>query len=222
MMVTLGPCAIYAQAPDAGHDAVYGFDPLLYNGRVYYFYPHPGTKGSQYLFEQFDTLASVSVRGVVYSQSAVNYDILNQQFVLKYKNTLGSWSLIEISDAWLDWVVIYGCRFERMEGATGGKRIYQVLGSGKEKILCYYFNELLIDNQLGAQARYFSAPHKEMYFQVNNQLIPIHNTRNFIHAVSPARQSMIKTYLRQNKIRIKKANDMIINGLINYCNSLPG
>ena len=102
----------FAQASSVNHDPVYGFDHLLYNGKVYSFYPLPGTGGTQYLFDTFDSLGSITVRGVTYTNISLNYDIYNQLLILKYKNAFGSQSMIEISYAWLEKAIIWGINFE--------------------------------------------------------------------------------------------------------------
>ena len=65
--IVLWAFSVSAQDTKKNSDQIYGFDPLLYNGRVYYFYPQPGTGGSQYLFDSFDESGSITIRGVTYT-----------------------------------------------------------------------------------------------------------------------------------------------------------
>lgn len=210
----------FAQATDDNFDRIYGFDPLLYNGRVYSFFPQPGTGGTQFLFDSFDTLGSVRLRGIDYSNLTLNYDIYNQQLVMKYLNNTGSTNLIEISEAWLDMFVLGGCHFETVKAADTTKRIYQVLGNGAEKILYYRSKELLIDNLKTSAIHYFSQTNREMYVLANDCLLKYRNNKGFVAAFDPSKREEIKKRLRKQKIKVRRANDFIMNELINYCNTL--
>jgi len=211
----------FSQVIKESHDPVYGFDPLLYNGRVYQFYVAPGTGGTQYLFDKFDTLGSLTLRGVTYNNLTLNYDIYNQLIILKYKNTVGSYSLIEISQAWLEKSSMSGCNFENVTNVSSGKSIYQVIGNGADKIMYYRNKELLIDNLGGSMNHYFSDTRKQMFVLTNNQLKPFKKRKDFIKAFSPSRQALIKTYIRKHNINLKTASDFNMTDLINYCNTLP-
>jgi len=210
----------FSQAAGDDPDRVYGFDPLLYNGRLYTFFPQPGTGGTQFLFNKFDTIGSVTLRGVTYSNLTLNYDIYSQQLVLKYYSTMGSASLIEISCAWLEKFELGGCHFKIETETDTTKRIYQVLGDGTEKIKYYRKKELLLYNQPISGIYYFSKVNREMYVLTGNRMIKFKNNRGFVAAFSSSKQELIKKYLRNHNIKVTKANDLSMTELINYCNTL--
>lgn len=212
----------FSQTSAGNNDPIYGYDPLLYNGRLYYFYPQPGTEGTQYLFDSFDNMGSITVRGVTYTNLTLNFDIYNQLLILKYKNAIGSPSLIEISFGWLEQASIWGSNFETFTEPNSTKRLYQVIGSGDKKIMYYQNKELLIDNLKSSKNHYFSSGKKEMYVKTNGQLTPYKNSSSFVKSFSANNQSVIKSYLRTHKINVKTATDIIMADLITYCNSLPG
>jgi len=211
-----------AQATSDNHDPVYGFDPFLYNGRIYYFYPPPGTSGTQYLLEEFDPHGTLTVRGITYSNLTLNYDIYNQQLIMKYQNSLGSPSLVAISDAWLDSFTLGDKYFEIISEASNGKRIYQVLGNGNEKVMYYQNREMLIDNAKSYKNYYFSDIRMKKYLFIEGNLTSFNTNRNFVKAFKPAVQDLIMKYIRKNRIDVKKANSIIMTDLINYCNTLTG
>jgi len=221
ILVVVSTTAI-AQAPSDNYDPVYGFDPLLYNGRMYYFYPQPGTGGNQYLQDEFDTQGSITLRGVTYTNQNINYDIYNQQLVLKYKDAIGSTKLIEISLAWLESFTLNGFPFECIDEGNSNKRIYQVLGSGSKKILYHYQKDLLLHSQTISGLYYFSKTIREKYVYIDNRSAKFTNNNSFISDFSPSDQVLIKKYLRKQNINVKKANDLILTDLINYCKSLDG
>ena len=221
-MIVLWAFSASAQVTKKNSDQIYGFDPLLYNGRVYYFYPKPGTLGSQYLFNTFDEGGSITVRGVTFTNLVLNYDIYNQKLVLKYINAIGSNTLIEISFATLEKASLGGSNFEVVTDANSSSRLYQLIGNGNEKIMIYRSKELLMDNMKSNRNRYFSKGSKEMFLMTNDRLISFRNNRSFVKAFNISRQSFIKTYIHSQRINIKKASDQSMTGLINYCNTLSG
>ena len=211
-----------AQAPTDNHDPVYGYDPLLYNGRMYLFYPQAGTGGTQYLYTDFDTKGSVKVRGVTYTNLNINYDIYNQQLILKYKDAIGSTRLLEISFAWLESFVMNNNPFEIYMEADSSTRIYQVLGTGDKKIMFYHQKELLLHNQQISGSFYFSKGTREKYVLNGSKKVKFNNNRGFLSVFTPSEQELLKKYLRQQNINVKNANDFMLNELINYCKTLGG
>lgn len=221
LLITVISNTAIAQVPSSYHDPIYGYDPLITNGRVYYFYL-PGTGGTQYLQENFDTQGTVTLRGVTYSSLSINYDIYNQQLILKYKDAIGSSKLIEVSFAWLESFTLGGLPFEFIDDGNSNKRIYQVLGSGSKKILYFYRKDLLLHNQTISGLYYFSKPIKEKYVLNENRIVKFINNKGFISAFSPAQQVLLKKHMRKQNINIKKANDKILSDLIEYCKTLGG
>ena len=220
--MTLGSAKAYAQASDNNPDQVYGYDPLLYNGMVYYYYSTPGTGGTQYLFDAFDQQGSVTVRGVTYTNQELNLDVFNQKLILKYKNTVGSTNLIEISFAWLESFEIKGRHFELVATADTTKEIFQVLGEGPSKVLYYQSKKLLIQSFIESTSHAFSQVQKAMYVFNGHEKIRYKNNRSFVNAFSPDQHDMIRKYIRKHNLTVQKAKDPEMTELINYCNTLTG
>ncbi len=212
----------YAQTFSQNNDPVYGYDPLLYNGRVYSFFIQPGTDGTQYMYDEFDNQGSITMRGVTFTNLCINYDIYNQQLILRYSDTRGSIKYIEISKAWLESFTLNNCIFTCFTKTDSTQRFYQVLGTGNERILYYHTKDLIIDNAGTAAGHIFTKATKSTYVLSNNQLISYKNNGNFIKAFVPAKQDLIRTYLHRHSINVRKSNNIIMTELINYSNTLPG
>ena len=187
-------------------DRLYGNDPLLYNGKLYAFFPPSGTGGSQYLLEQFDKGGKVTLRGVCYSDCELNYDIYNQKLILRYYSTLGSANLLELSAAWLESFDMAGRHFEIIPGADTSKRIYQVLGNAHEKLLYYYRKDFFVDSRTASKNRCFTDAQREMMVMSRGKMLRYKNNRGFIEAFRKNEQDEIKKYLRKHRIRVRKAN----------------
>jgi hypothetical protein len=210
----------FPQKVEKKMDPVQKFDPLLYNGRIYDYYAQPGTLGSQFLFEKPDTGGSVTIRNITYSPVELNYDVFNQLLVMKYVNSTGLSSMIEISPAWLQHFRIWGCNFSYVAASDSTKRFYQVLGDGINKFLYFHSKELVLDNMNVSGNRYFSDSKKDMYMKTRNSCLKFYNNRSFIKITNSDSREAVKQYLRKNKIRIKNADDFKMKNLLIYYNSL--
>ncbi|MFZ4546454.1 MAG: hypothetical protein ACOYN4_03425 [Bacteroidales bacterium] len=217
--IVFSSCVVLAQKT-ANQYPIYGFDPLLYNGVTYSFFPKPGTGGSQYLFKEFDEEGTITLRGITFAGVILNYDIFNQQLVLKYTNSSGAPSLIAISAAWLEEFDLNGCHFETIAKADTVKNIFQVLGIGHDKILFSFGKELLLDSFKSNSNHYFSEARKSMFFLSGEKIKGFKSDRGFIKCFDPTKYDEIKKYIRKNKIQVKKASDWQMNELINFCNTL--
>jgi len=220
LFILSGINSAIAQPVIESDDPIYGFDPLLYNGRVYHYLPERGTGGNQYLVDQFDANAAITLRGVTYSNQTLNFDVYNQKVVLKYNNATGSTNLIEISGAWFESFDINGRHFEIETDADTNRRIYQVLGSGSDKVMYALKKDKLLYNRPISGSYYFSKVLRTTYVFTGKRMVKYSGNRNFISAFSPQKQELIKEYLHKNKINVKKASDSVMTDLINYCKTL--
>jgi len=217
-----GWLSVSAQNPQITADKVYGYDPLLYNGLAYYFYPPPRTQGTQYLFDRFDTEGSITVRGVKYEGQSLNFDIYNQQLVLKYKTAIGSESLLQISFAWLENFDLYNRHFEVITTADTIKEIFQSIGKGPAKALYYYARKLTVSNLTESSDHYFAQIQRTTYISIGDNRQKYINNRSFVKAFPEVNRDQVWKYIRKNKLKVQKADDGHMTELINYCNSLLG
>jgi len=211
---------VSAQQKGAVADEIYGSDPLLINGKYYTFFPPLNTGGNQFFADPQFEPGSVTIRGVTYTDLLLNYDIYNQQLILKYKNNIGAANLIILSDAWLEKFSIKGIDFEMIPVQDTLKRAFQVLGSGTSRILYYWRKDLKLDSFYGAKNHIFSDAMKEMDISTDNRIMRYWNNKSFYSVFGVANSLAVKEYLRKRNINVKKANDKVMTELIYYCNSL--
>jgi hypothetical protein len=210
---------IAAQQTNESIDDVYGSDPLLFNGKYYTFYPPLNTGGTQYLIDRQFELGTAKLRGVTYSNLNLNYDIYNQQLILKYISNTGANNMIIISDAWLESFSFKGMNFELIPTQDTLKRIFQVIGTGADRICYSWRKELDLDNFYGAKNHVFSVPRKEMSVISGTNFTKFWNNKSFCALFDPEKKVAVKGYLRKNSIKVRKADDQKMAELINYCNT---
>jgi hypothetical protein len=211
---------IEAQVFINNYDTVYGFDPILYNGRMYTYAPPANTTGDPYLAGKDYIKGQVAIRSKVYSGLDLNYDIYNQQLLLRYFNADGATRIIEISKSWLEEFSLGQLDFEYNPDKKDQSRICQVIKSDFMKILYYWKKDLQLDNIFGTADYAFSAPIKERYIMINRVYKNYRNNKEFVDAFPATYQKRLSNYLRIKKIKVRKASDNCMHELIQFCNSL--
>ncbi|MCX6249566.1 MAG: hypothetical protein NTX61_02330 [Bacteroidetes bacterium] len=196
-------------------DRVHGPDQTLYNGKKYSYFLPTGVKGDQYLFSQDYLAGSLTLRGKCYLGLTLNYDIFNQQLLLKYNDEMGALNIIEVSKAWIKRFSLGSLNFEYLN-LEQGPRYYQVLGESRVQILYYWTKTLVLDVVYGSSVYTFTPAQKDSYLFMHGQLRPFRNNRGLVRLFDPVHRAQIKSYLRKNKINVKKAADQTIVELITY------
>lgn len=202
--------------------SIYGLDPQLHNGKPYNYFKQSNILGNQFLVDEPFTKGELTIRGIKFTNIYLNYDLYEQEVLLKYHNSNGYASILKISKAWLEEFSIGKSNFKFI--ALNGfpeKKIYQVIGLHTDSIQIYYFikKELLFNNEYG-KSNYTFTPKRSSYLLINGVLHPYSNNKTFIKSFDKNTQSLLKKYLRNNKINVKKSTDATMEQLINYCNSL--
>jgi hypothetical protein len=199
---------------------VFNADPVLYNGRFYIFYPPSGTEGDQFISGKQFMTGSLTIKGKSYRGLSLNYDIYNQDVIYKYTIESGAVRQIIIPEALLDSFTLEHRRFQILPGIEGNKTIYQVIGEGSFRIFCFWHKRLELNRFHGASNRVFTKPLKEIYLAYNDTLKVFRNNRTFISLFPPEKREQLRKFLRENRIKISKANDESLTKVMQYCNSI--
>ncbi len=210
-------------APDLTANNIYGPNPLLYNGLSYSFSPPPGTKGSQFLYGPKFVKGSIQLRGEKFTNLLLNYDVYNQQIVLEYKTKKNDLLGVILPNSWIKTINLWGKHFESLSFQGNKPRIYQVIGKGYFQILYTWRKFLNPDEDPKAVNLVFSKPSRVSYLKSGNKLMHYRDNRSFIALFNPKYKSLLKKYLRKNRIKlnqVKKSGMPAVLKLINYCNSL--
>lgn len=207
-----------AQDNIPGNQDIYGLNPLLYNGRLYSYFVVPGTIGNQFMENDEFVPGSVTLRDVTFSNLDLNYDVYNQQLVLKYHNPSRGISLITISDAWLQSFTLGDLNFRIIQTADTTRKIFRVIGSGPMFLLEYRTKNLALDDQPGKRNYRFSALKTEHYLMSENQIKPYTGNRSFLALLPPDKKNLVKDFMHIHRIRLRKAGDKALSELINFCN----
>jgi hypothetical protein len=214
------PSEVHAQQQTGTPYDIYGPDPLLYNGRFYTFFLRQGTIGNPFLTDESFINGAVMLRGVEYTGLDLNYDVYNQQLVLRYSNNLGAKSLITLSDAWLESFTINEKKFKTIIFSDTTKKIFQVIGSGPLYLLDYHSKTMMLDNQMASGNYKFVAAKPLRYLQMGDRLLSYKGNRRFISLFTEGKQASVRKYIREHNIQLRKMPLEQLDGLINFCNTL--
>jgi hypothetical protein len=208
-----------AQIIRNGNDDVYGFDPMLYNGRYYTFFSPLNARGNQYLNDREFESGTVTLRGVTYTDILLNYDILNQQLLMEYSDAPGISQVIILSDAWIEKFSINERNFAIIQVSENEKRIFQEIGTGQARILYFWKKYMHLESIVGGMRMTFSKPSREMNLFTEGKIVRYRDNKSFISLFMPENKEKLRGYFRNNRINVKKASDKIMEELINYCNT---
>lgn len=196
----------------------YGSDADLVNGEKY-FYPYSRAEGTPFLYPDEQT-ALLRIKGRDFPGQKVKYDIYNQQLVLEYTDSYGSFNNLVLRIEWMEYVDFGRALFKKIKGPEGRETYLQLIFEGK--LSCYYqWNKLYqLNLNSGSQSYYFSEPVRTSYLFKDGDFTAYRNNRTFIKAFEKTQRKMIKQHLSKNKLKVKRASDVKMAGIIEYCESL--
>jgi hypothetical protein len=210
---------MFSQEAGFENEKAFGLDPLLYNGKKYTYFLPSGTGGHQFLVSPEYLKGSVTIKGKTYTDLELNYDIFNQELLIRYRNETGATSILEVSEAWLESFSLGDSRFEYIHHENDAG-IYQVLGSGSVRILYTWKKELKLETGTNPARYNFTLPKRATSLEIDNTVVPFRSRGSLIKIFPPECNEMIKDYLQQHKIRIKSSSDQSMSRLADFLNGL--
>jgi hypothetical protein len=209
-----------AQNSHSGIDSVFGFDPLLYNGKQYTYRAARNANGNPYLFENGFLKGWITVMDKTFQSLDLNYDIVNQVLLLKYVDHAGATIILEVSESWLSSFGIGASEFE-LDQLDGIKPvIYQVIKKGQVRVQYHWQKELNLENVLSTPIYAFSKAKRTNSLWLNGKEYVYEKNRDFLKGFDPVVKVKVRNYLKNNKIKVNKSSDNAIHALVNYCNTL--
>lgn len=209
-----------AQKTKYDFDPIYGLDPILYNGKDYSFFVSSSIEGHQFFESKDYSKGALTIKGNEYENLNLNYDIYNRQILLKYNDAKGVVNIVEISKAWLESFKINGYYFELMKSGDSTQMIFQVVGDEGIRILINWQKSMKLKTESVSSYYFFSKPQRSVYVLNNNELTKVRRKRDFLSVFNTEAQIDIKKYLKQQKIKLKKASIPEMEDLMKYCNTL--
>lgn len=201
-------------------DSIYGLNPTLYSGQIFTYMVPSSVKGSQYLIEDNFMQGDIIINNQTFTNLLLNYDVYNQEVILRFESNYKT--------------VTIKLNKEKMDGFTLGKRkfilikspgepvpeIYQYFGDDQLMVLYHWEKELDLSSKSGNSFWSFSKPRKTMYLLIEKQKHRFKNNRTFLSLFEKPQKHEIKTFIKQNKINLKRISVTELNELIKFCNNV--
>lgn len=197
-------------------DAVYNLDPELYNGQVFTNVFPRDVDGNQFFQEKNFRENDLALSKQFYKDRYINYDVYSQKLLLTYLDANNAQKIIEIPLENIRFFYIGNNYFEVMIGPNKDYKIFQTFNFNDNKILIYWMKNLKV-NTGSVYYRYrFTNLEKQMWLLLNDHYFKINNNKSFIRSFPSEQQKSIKAWLKENKIKIQKADNLELELISNY------
>ncbi len=195
-------------------------DPLLINGRIYSYFPPESIGGNQFFLHEAFSVGTLVIRNQEYPGQQLNYDVYNQQLLLRYMTPTGALQIIEVSGGWLTSFSLEGREFRYRNSSESNPGIYQVIGDSGTQIFIHWEKSLEFRNIAGKAVYSFLGPTNRMFLVKGSLFMPFRNKRSFLRLLDPALQLTVRKYLNSEHVNFRHANDLELKAFILFYNTL--
>lgn len=202
-------------------DKAYHPSTALLNGQKYY-YPYRTDTGTPFLELSGDPPASVQIDGKTYHDQRIRYDMYNQIMVLDYTDVAGAKGSLILKNEWIDQVSIGRYLFRVFTDEEGRERFGQVIGEGVYTCIYFWEKQYLPDMNNGERHHFFTDPNRKSYLQFGEGRCSYKRNRRLVKCFPESLRARVREYLKTHRIRVKKAADKEIEGLLTYVNQQTG
>ncbi len=197
-------------------------DPLLYNGKIYNFYPPHGIIGNQYFFqyEHYFGSANIDFENKTFSNLRCNIDIYHQQCIVNIELPGKGETNIVLELSQLAKIHADGKIFITHKLQNEVLKLYQTIGNENISFYLHWYKRFETKTGVNSYAYEFTEPLRKMYLFKDKQFITINNNKDFLKQFESDKSINIKKYMHQQKIKLLKADDDALLNLIEYCKQL--
>ena len=198
-------------------ETTYRVSTDLLNGEKYY-YPYRSATGTPFFEVPGNPQASVLISGRRYEGQQIRYDMFNQIMVLDYLDLAGARGSLILKNEWIDEVAINGFRFRVFTDKEGKERFGQVIGEGEFSCVYFWEKQYLPDMHNGEQHYFFTDPTRKSFLRYGEKQCLYKGNKSLVKCFPENLRPEVKEYLRANHIRVKKATDRQIEGILAMVN----
>ncbi len=191
-------------------DRAYGQDQELVNGMQYYNH-HPRSLGNPYLLEGFVHQGSVSIRGVIYKNVWLKYDIYTQQVEVEYRTLNGADNQVVLVGDRVDEFRIGEHFFRNLSFKGEPEQFFQVIGSGR--MICYIsWDKKLIPRVSDSRfTEEYTSPKRKYLLELDGEISEFQSKSDFVKLFPENRKKEMKKLVRQNSMQFRIASPAQLN-----------
>jgi len=197
----------------------YGPDPDLLNGRKYNFI-YRSAEGNPFFEVPGVVSSNIQIKGKLYVDQRIRFDIYNQLIILEFKDVSGARSSIVLNDEVVDYFTLGYLHFKKFSGKDGLERFGQLVYL--DSISCIYFwkKDYLSELEDGQRYYRFSGPVRDAVIISGAQIKAYGNKKSFLKCFQKRDRKKIKSRMREERINPRKANVLEMQSLLKYINQL--
>ena len=183
----------------------YGQDQELVNGLQYY-NRNPRAMGHPYLLEGWVHQGSVRIRGNLYPDVWLKYDIHQQQVEVEYKTMNGADNQVILVGDRLDEFTIGDQYFKKIELNGETEQIYQVIGEGRMILYIGWRKKLVPVSGDSRFIEEFSPPKRTYYLELDGSVYPFTSKKSFVALFPKEIQKDMRRLMKSNRLLIRTAS----------------
>jgi hypothetical protein len=185
----------------------YGQDQELVNGLQYYD-RHPKALGHPYLLEGWVHEGSVNIRGKIYSDLWLKYDIFTQQVEVEYRTMNGADNQVILVSDRVKNFSIGNYHFESLtlEEDLNQASFYQVVGDGPVVLYIYWYKNLVPTSGDPRFIEEFTSAKRKYFLVMNGAVHPFNNKKSFVKLFPDRLQKEIKRLAKSNQVVFRTAS----------------
>jgi len=196
----------------------YGPDQNLVCGLRYY-NKHKRYEGHKFFMEDAFVKGKLFLEKGIYPDVFLKYDLYGQQLILRSTDSDDYYNEIIVTDSRLKGFELEGRTFRKLYFPETDTLIFQVIGQG-DPVCLYHWEKEVIQNSFNLNRPFkFTEMMRKSYVVTNSSLHRFKGARSFSKSF-PDHRAQVMKYIRREKIRLSKAGDTEMQGLINYCSKL--
>jgi len=183
----------------------YGQDQELVNGLQYY-NRDPRAMGHPYLLEGWVHQGSVRIRGKLYPDVWLRYDIHAQQVEVEYMTMNGADNQVILVGDRLDEFTIGDQYFKKLKLDGEPEQIYQVIGEGRLILYIGWRKKLVPVSGDSRFIEEFSAPKRNYFLELDGSVYPFTNKKSFVSLFPKEVQKGMRRLMKTNRLLIRTAS----------------
>jgi hypothetical protein len=183
----------------------YGQDQELVNGLQYY-NRNPRAMGHPYLLEGWVHQGSVRIRGKLYPDVWLKFDIHEQQVEVEYRTMNGADNQVILVGDRLDEFTIREQYFRKLQLNGEPEKIYQVIGDGRMILYIGWRKKLVPVSGDSRFIEEFSPPKRTYYLELDGSVSPFSNKKSFVVLFPKEIQKDMRRLIKSNHLLIRTAS----------------
>lgn len=221
LLLILAPITTIGQSNDFlslknEYNQKYGLNSELYNGKKYY-PSHTNAKGHPYLLSKKTQNGVLISLNKTYNNLSLKYNIYTQEIILKYNMSSGAVNQLVISNDRVDTLKLQNRVFIQNKFSEISTPLIQVIVEGKYSMYLSWDKDYSFKSEVYGGSHIYSKEKRKVYLVINS-VVSIKNNKSFLNAFKLEYRENIKQFIKENKIKIKKASEFQLWQLMEYCN----